>query len=1290
MRTILRYLLPASLLALLTATALPAQPVVNLGPDFVACDAATLDAGNPGATYLWSTGATTQTIAITTSGIYWVDVTQGGTTRDSISATILATPSPPVASDTSVCGTGTLDIFADGGGSTVVWWDQASSGDILGFGSPIRLPFTTADTLYPQGIAIAPYSLGAKTNIGVGTGGTYSTGNGRGFTFDAFQDILIKSIHVYPQVISTASPMTFNIELRTSTGTVLKSRSFSLTNPASVKTELDLWFNVPTGNTYRLVINNLVNGRFFLNFNDNKLPYVLPGVARIVNSTPTLGEYYFLYDWQIGTVANTCTSARTPVAINILPTPVADLGADTVLCGGETLILDVAQPGATYLWSTGATSPGIVVSATDTYAVEVFLGICETTDTIVVYRFDDPPLPTVSDTIVCGTNDVLLHTTTTADQLLWYNAPAGGSIVAFGDSVVVPVSTTTTLYAEAINSLSILLGQPDNVGVGTGGTYSNGDGRGFRFDAFQNLIIRSVRVYPQLLGGGPVRFDIELRTSTDSVLARRSFRFTNPNSSEVLPLWFSVTAGNNYRLVVNNLTGGRLFINFNDSQLPYTLPGIARIITSTPTAGEYYYLYDWQLVLDKNACRSARAPLTIQVLPVPTVELGNDTVLCGGATLSLDASYPGSTYQWSTGATTSGIVVDSSGSYRVEVTLANCSVADSLEVFAFETPVAPTIADTFLCGPGEIDLSIAAGGLSSLWYSDPAGTAVAYEGTNPRFTVVDTTTFYIEHLNSRPLRVGPAANNIGTGSTFSDGTNRGVIFSISRPCILESVHVYPKSTVLGEPIFARIQVRTASGTVVQERDVQIGPGPVQKTEVPLWFPLQPGTGYRLVVQSISGGTLAINFNTTLFPFQLPGVASITGSLQGTDYYYFYDWKIITPENSCAGPRVPVTIDVKLPLLLPDYVYSCDDTLVSGGVFPGSFVWNTGATTPDLLVNTSGIYTLQVTDNAGCTVRDTVEVDIPVNAGLPNDGILCGDVLTTNYGADAVYFWSTGDTTPTLTISNPGTYFVLVFEPRGCVLTDTITVTGFDAFPTVELGSDLNACQSVVLDAGNPGFAYQWSNGATTQQITVSASGTYSVVVTNANDCASADTIGVSITPAPTADFFVPDTIYEENLIVSFVNLSSLGAYLWDFGDGAVGSSVSPLHVYPDTGYYCVKLIVTDIVSNCGQDTVERCFWIYRPATTDAILSLAGRRVRVYPNPVADVVQVELGTGRPGRYELALFTAAGQRVGHLYHTTGSSSETIQMNMATLPPGVYLLRLTDAAGQRLTTMLLKQHP
>ncbi|MBW8048907.1 MAG: T9SS type A sorting domain-containing protein [Cytophagales bacterium] len=83
-----------------TSFAVNPFPVVTLGPDTVVCDTAfALDAGNTGAGFNWSTGESTQTIVVFTSGTYWVDVMIGGcTTRDSINVTINLTVTGTVSS----------------------------------------------------------------------------------------------------------------------------------------------------------------------------------------------------------------------------------------------------------------------------------------------------------------------------------------------------------------------------------------------------------------------------------------------------------------------------------------------------------------------------------------------------------------------------------------------------------------------------------------------------------------------------------------------------------------------------------------------------------------------------------------------------------------------------------------------------------------------------------------------------------------------------------------------------------------------------------------------------------------------------------------------------------------------------------------------------------------------------------------------------------------------------------------------------------------------------------------
>ncbi len=104
-------------------------PVVSLGADVQICPGTNtvLDAGNVGATYLWSTGATTKTLTVTTAGTYHVAVTSGGcTSRDTIVVTLKAAPSVNLGPDLNICTSDTVTLDA-GVGASYLWSTGATT-----------------------------------------------------------------------------------------------------------------------------------------------------------------------------------------------------------------------------------------------------------------------------------------------------------------------------------------------------------------------------------------------------------------------------------------------------------------------------------------------------------------------------------------------------------------------------------------------------------------------------------------------------------------------------------------------------------------------------------------------------------------------------------------------------------------------------------------------------------------------------------------------------------------------------------------------------------------------------------------------------------------------------------------------------------------------------------------------------------------------------------------------------------------------------------------------------------
>ncbi len=154
---------------------------------------------------------------------------------------------------------------------------------------------------------------------------------------------------------------------------------------------------------------------------------------------------------------------------------------------------------------------------------------------------------------------------------------------------------------------------------------------------------------------------------------------------------------------------------------------------------------------------------------------------------------------------------------------------------------------------------------------------------------------------------------------------------------------------------------------------------------------------------------------------------------------------------------------------------------------------------------------------------TDNIEIVVNAlpevNLGDDQILCGE---TEYTLDAgnegaTYLWSTGEDTQTIIANGngPADFWVDVTNISGCTTRDEIMIT-FANIPEVNLGADTTLCgnSNIILDAGNEGAEYLWSNGEETQIITVDTVGygygiqSLSVLVTNEYGCESESKIEV--------------------------------------------------------------------------------------------------------------------------------------------------------------------------------------
>jgi gliding motility-associated-like protein len=107
---------------------------VNLGPDATYCADTTLqlNAQNSGANYLWQNGSSNQTINVSGSGVFWVDVSLNGcTVRDSITIDIINEPPLNLGNDRTLCAENTLLLDANIAGYALLWQDGSTNAQYL-------------------------------------------------------------------------------------------------------------------------------------------------------------------------------------------------------------------------------------------------------------------------------------------------------------------------------------------------------------------------------------------------------------------------------------------------------------------------------------------------------------------------------------------------------------------------------------------------------------------------------------------------------------------------------------------------------------------------------------------------------------------------------------------------------------------------------------------------------------------------------------------------------------------------------------------------------------------------------------------------------------------------------------------------------------------------------------------------------------------------------------------------------------------------------------------------------
>jgi len=250
----------------------------------------------------------------------------------------------------------------------------------------------------------------------------------------------------------------------------------------------------------------------------------------------------------------------------------------------------------------------------------------------------------------------------------------------------------------------------------------------------------------------------------------------------------------------------------------------------------------------------------------------------------------------------------------------------------------------------------------------------------------------------------------------------------------------------------------------------------------------------------------------------------------------------------------------------------------------------GATSTSFSATTAGTYKVAVQNNALGCADTSIQVAIVVNPlpnvtiGLSGPTTFCqGQSVTLTAPTANSYLWSNGSTAQTISIGASGTY-TLTATSTGCSATSTPISITVNPLPNVVVsnGGPLTFCQggSVLLTAP-VASSYLWSTGQTTQQISVTNAGNYSLT-SQLNGCtATSPIVSVQVNPSPVVNAGIDQTVCS-GPVVSLLVTGTANQYSWN--NGYQGTSLS----VPTAGFSgSTTYTITGINTSTGCTAVDQ-------------------------------------------------------------------------------------------------------
>ena len=758
---------------------------------------------------------------------------------------------------------------------------------------------------------------------------------------------------------------------------------------------------------------------------------------------------------------------------------------------------------------------------------------------------------------------------------------------------------------------------------------------------------------------------------------------------------------------------------------------------------------DYSVQLIKNDCSAISDPIHIEVNtnPIATISADGPTTFCEGGDVVLTATV-GSDYLWSTGANTSSILVDGSGSFSVAITDANGCMGTSIATTVTENanPTATINADgpTTFCSGESVNL-IATGGTSYLWSTGATTSTINVTASGDYYV----TAYSAASCSDVSSTISVTVDACGSVTIVADGPTE---FCEGGSVTLSSSEISGNVWNTGETTQSIVVTTSGDYSLVNGINtsniisVIVNANPVATINADGPTTFCAGGSVNL----IASGGISYLWNT--------GANTSTINATTSDNYSV---TVFTAEG-CSDISSVISVLVEacglVTIVADGPVEFCEGgsvTLTSSEI--SGNVWNTGETTQSIVVTTSGDY---YTVN-GVNTSNTISVIENANptATIIADGEITfceGGTVTLNSSAASSYLWSNGETTSSIIVDASGSFSVTVTDANGCMATSSSTGVLENANPTPTIVADGPTAfcgGSVGLSVVGTYDSYLWSSGETTSSIIASTTGAYSVTVTD-NYCSGvSNEIAVSALSTPTVTITSDGTLicYEASTLLTATTDGT--GIQWQLNGVDIAGATNPSYIASVNGKYravatngvCsttsaeIKLKYAERVivspagtaSLCGPSltmsvpttpgatyqwyqngtlipgatsnthtttttgkfyafvTKSGCTAVSKLLTVNNDCKLGSENIvilEVYPNPAAETFTVDYTINIEGTISIIFTDMAGRVVNRLEKLLTAGNYSDQFNTEEFTSGMYLITLIQQDGQHIIQKLV----